>query len=97
MVNPKAQLSKDRRTEAARAVHADAKPRHRVTKPTIEPGVTVWDRDSPNPDIGWHTENGMRVCRHDCDNPEIPGSGARCRDVNVMGMKMHECVTGSSL
>jgi hypothetical protein len=82
---------------AVSAVHADAKQRHRVTKPAAEPGVTVWDKDSPNPEIGWHTDaSGMRVCSHDCDNPEIPGSGARCRNVTVMGMAMHECVTGSS-
>jgi hypothetical protein len=54
--------------------------------------VTVWDRDSPNPNVGWHWRNGMRVCTQDCDNPEIPGSGAVCRNVNVMGMRMHECV-----
>jgi hypothetical protein len=36
----------------------------------------------------------MRVCHYDCDNPEIPGSGARCHDVNVMGMAGRECVTG---
>jgi hypothetical protein len=61
-------------------------------------GVTVYDHDSPDPNIGWHTDsNGMRVCHNDCDNPEIPGSGARCHDVNVMGMAMRECVTGSSL
>jgi hypothetical protein len=39
----------------------------------------------------------MRVCHQDCDNPEIPGSGARCHDVTVMGMAMRECVTGSSI
>lgn len=45
--------------------------------------------------VGWHNDaSGMRVCHQDCDNPEIPGSGARCRDVNFMGMPMRECVTG---
>jgi hypothetical protein len=76
------------------AVHADARTRHVVKHATIS-GVTVYDHDSPDPDIGWHTDsNGMRVCSQDCDNPEIPGSGARCRSVNFMGMPMRECVTG---
>ena len=79
----------------ATATHVDAKQRRHVAKPKAEAGVTVYDRDSPDPEVGWHTENGMRVCSHDCDNPEIPGSGARCHDVNVMGMAMRECVTGS--
>ncbi|WP_338692060.1 hypothetical protein V5279_38100 [Bradyrhizobium sp. 26S5] len=59
--------------------------------------ATVYNRDSRDPSVGWHTENGMRVCHNDCDNPEIPGSGAVCRNVNVMGTTMRECVTGSSL
>jgi len=58
-------------------------------------GVTVWDKESRDPNVGWHTVNGDRVCSHDCDNPEIPGSGAVCRNVTVMGMRMHECVTGN--
>jgi hypothetical protein len=33
----------------------------------------------------------MRVCTQDCDNPEIPGSGYTCRDVNILGMAMREC------
>lgn len=42
--------------------------------------------------VGWHTdENGFRQCQHDCDNPEIPGSGYTCRDVEVMGMAMRQC------
>lgn len=57
--------------------------------------VTTWNKDSKDPNVGWHTENGMRVCSHDCDNPEIPGSGARCKNVSFMGMSMRECVTGS--
>jgi hypothetical protein len=57
--------------------------------------VTVYDHDSSDPNVGWHNDaSGMRVCHQDCDNPEIPGSGARCRDVNFMGMPMRECVTG---
>jgi hypothetical protein len=54
-----------------------------------ESGVTVYDKDSPDPSVGWHTENGMRVCSHDCDNPEIPGSGAVCRN---LGDGWRECV-----
>ena len=81
----------------AATAHADARPRHHLAKRGADAGVTIYNLDSPNPAIGWHTENGMRVCRYDCDNPEIPGSGARCRNVNVMGMTMRECVTGSSL
>jgi hypothetical protein len=78
----------------ATGVHAHAKTRHHVQHAAS--GYTVYNRDSPNPNIGWHTDtNGMRVCHTDCDNPEIPGSGARCHDVNVMGMAMRECVTGS--
>jgi hypothetical protein len=78
-------------------VHADAKQRHQIMKRENDSGVTVYNRDSANPAIGWHTENGMRVCHYDCDNPEIPGSGARCHNVNFMGMPMRECVTGSPL
>ena len=51
----------------------------------------VYDRDSPNPAVGWHWENGMRVCHNDCDNDEIPGSGFTCRDVTAMGQAMREC------
>jgi hypothetical protein len=47
--------------------------------------------DSPNPNVGWHWENGMRVCHNDCDDPEAPGSGYRCRNVTVLGMNMREC------
>lgn len=55
-----------------------------------EPGVTVWNKDSRDPSVGWHTENGMRVCSHDCDNSEIPGSGAVCKN---LGDGWRECVT----
>jgi hypothetical protein len=75
--------------------HADAKAksRHLVRHPAAS-GYTVYNRDSPNPNIGWHNDgSGMRVCHNDCDNPEIPDSGARCHDVNFMGMPMRECVT----
>jgi hypothetical protein len=53
--------------------------------------VTIYNRDSRDPAIGWHTEGGMRVCHSDCDNPEIPGSGYVCRDVEAMGMAMRQC------
>jgi hypothetical protein len=51
----------------------------------------TYDRDSKDPNVGWHTQGGMRVCTQDCDNPEIPGSGYTCRNVNVLGMAMREC------
>ena len=47
--------------------------------------------DSPDPNIGWHTEGGWRVCRYDCDNPEAPGSGYRCRSFTFLGMTGREC------
>jgi hypothetical protein len=79
------------------AVQAQAaQTRHAVKH--ADSGYTVYDLDSPNPNIGWHNDsNGMQVCHHDCDNPEIPGSGARCHDVVVMGMAMRECVSGHSI
>jgi len=50
----------------------------------------------PHPNIGWHTDtSSMRIAHYDCDNPEIPGSGARCRYVDFMGMAARECVDGS--
>src|SRR5580658_1443994 len=71
-----AQKSPTRRTpRAARASN------HEVT----------YDRDAKDPNVGWHTQGGMRVCTQDCDNPEIPGSGYTCRNVNVLGMAMREC------
>ena len=54
--------------------------------------TVTYNRDSPNPNIGWHNDgSGMRVCHQDCDNPEIPGSGYACRDVNIFGMTTREC------
>ena len=53
----------------------------------------TYNRDSRDPTVGWHTENGFRVCHNDCDNPEIPGSGAICSNVTVMGTPMRQCVT----
>jgi hypothetical protein len=79
----------------ATAAHAHAKPRH-AARHHVASGYTVYDRDSPNPNIGWHTDSsGMRVCSYDCDNPEIPGSGARCHNTTFMGMAARECVTGN--
>jgi len=60
-------------------------------RPRAASGVVTHDRDSRDPDVGWHWENGMRVCRHDCENPEIPGSGYTCRNVTAFGMAMREC------
>jgi hypothetical protein len=62
---------------------------HRIARDTSH--TVIYNRDSPNPAIGWHWENGMRVCHSDCDNDEIPGSGLTCRDVTAMGMAMREC------
>jgi hypothetical protein len=77
--------------------HADARARH-VVRHAAPSGVTVYDHDSADPNVGWHTDSsGMRVCTQDCDNPEIPGSGARCRSVNWMGTAARECVTGTSI
>ena len=56
-------------------------------------GTVTYNRDSRDPTVGWHTENGFRVCHNDCDNPEIPGSGAVCSNVTAMGMPMRQCVT----
>ncbi len=54
-------------------------------------GAVTYNRDSKDPNIGWHWENGMRVCHNDCDNPEIPGSGYTCYNVQAFGMPMREC------
>jgi hypothetical protein len=65
----------------------------RATKsPVKQPSSTiVYNRDSPNPGIGWHWENGMRTCHYDCRNPRIPGSGYTCRDIDYMGTPTTEC------
>ena len=62
----------------------------------VNDGTVTYDRDSKDPEVGWHTENGHRVCSHDCDNPEIPGSRAVCKNVTVMGMAMRQCVPPTS-
>jgi hypothetical protein len=56
-------------------------------------GVVTYNRDSKDPNVGWHWEGGMRTCHDDCDNPEIPGSGYTCRNVQAFGMPMRECTT----
>ena len=53
--------------------------------------VVTYDRDFKDPNVGWHTQGGWRVCTEDCDNPEIPGSGYTCKNVQVLGMAMREC------
>jgi hypothetical protein len=68
---------------------------HTVRKPGPKPrrsgGTVTYNRDSPDPNVGWHWDHGMRVCSEDCDNPEIPGSGFTCRDVRLFGMNWREC------
>jgi hypothetical protein len=58
-------------------------------------GAVTYNRDSADPNVGWHWQGGMRVCHQDCDNPEIPGSGYTCKDVQVLGMAMRECDSGN--
>ena len=60
-----------------------------VARPS--PSTVIYNRDSPDPGIGWHWEGGMRTCHYDCDNPRIPGSGFTCRDVDDMGSPATEC------
>jgi hypothetical protein len=70
--------------------HAGKRPHpHRVARDASH--SVAYNRDSPNAAIGWHWENGMRVCHNDCDNDEIPGSGFTCTDVTVIGQAMREC------
>ena len=77
--------------QAAQARHTV----HRRQAANPDNSIT-YNKDSKDPNVGWHTDaSGMRVCHQDCDNPEIPGSGATCHDVNVMGMAMRECVTAN--
>jgi len=64
---------------------------HSARAPRTSDNEVTYDRDSKDPNVGWHTQGGMRVCTQDCDNPEIPGSGYTCRDVNFLGMPMREC------
>jgi hypothetical protein len=59
-------------------------------KPANASGTVTYNVDSKDPNVGWHTVNGMRVCRQDCENPEIPGSRYTCR--NLPG-GWRECVS----
>ena len=68
---------------------------HARTSQSSASGVVTYNHDSTDPNVGWHWENGMRVCHQDCDNPEIPGSGYTCRNVQVLGMAMRECDSGN--
>jgi hypothetical protein len=77
-------------THQARTVKTSPQ-RHGVRAPRPSNHEVTYDRDSKDPNVGWHTQGGMRVCTQDCDNPEIPGSGYTCRDVNFLGMAMREC------
>ncbi len=71
---------------------AKKKPRHvRTVHASQSSSVVTYNRDSKDPNVGWHTQGGLRVCTEDCDNPEIPGSGYTCKNVNVLGMAMREC------
>ncbi len=63
----------------------------RMRRTPISDGVVTYDKDSRDPNIGWHTEGGFRVCHQDCDNPEIPGSHYTCQNVQFMGMNMRKC------
>ena len=79
------------RIVAIRKIVPDDRSRFRLSERAADKGTITLSSDQ------WRTllaVNGDRVCSHDCDNPEIPGSGAVCRNVTFMGMRMHECVTG---
>jgi hypothetical protein len=79
---------------AALSAHAAGKPTpsrvHHAARPRTSASVT-YNRDSKDPNVGWHWEGGMRACHNDCDNPEIPGSGYTCKNVQAFGMAMREC------
>jgi hypothetical protein len=55
-------------------------------------GTVTYNRDSPNPNVGWHNDGPWRVCSQDCDNPEIPGSDFTCKDVTILGMPFRDCM-----
>src|ERR1700685_3843665 len=53
---------------AAKIHHAGNKPSpHHVVRDNSH--TVTYDKDSPNPAVGWHWENGMRVRHHDCGAP----------------------------
>lgn len=76
---------------ASQHIKKSSRPAHKSGVARSSADTVTYDRDSKNPNVGWHTQGGMRVCTEDCDNPEIPGSGYTCRDVNFLGMAMREC------
>jgi hypothetical protein len=84
----------DSATHPISAAPIYAKHHARKSQPSAS-GVVTYNRDSADPNVGWHWEGGMRVCHQDCDNPEIPGSGYTCRDVQALGMAMRECDSGN--
>jgi hypothetical protein len=61
------------------------------TTPPSLPASVTYNRDSPNPAVGWHTLGGVRVCHNDCENKEIPGSGYTCSNVVWLGMATRKC------
>jgi hypothetical protein len=69
---------------------ATAHPKHHKAAGSSS-GVVTYNRDSKDPNIGWHWDGSMRICHQDCDNPEIPGSGYTCHNVQALGMPMREC------
>jgi hypothetical protein len=71
----------------------DWKCSHASKSPAAQPSpsTVTYDRDSPDPGIGWHWEGGMRTCHADCDNPRIPGTGYTCKDIDDMGRPTTEC------
>jgi hypothetical protein len=75
--------------QAATQVHHAGKKPHLYRAARDTSHSVTYNKDSPNPAIGWHWENGMRVCHNDCDNDEIPGF--TCTDVTVMGQAMRQC------
>jgi hypothetical protein len=54
-------------------------------------GAVTYNSDSKDSNVGWRWEGGFRVCRADCENPEIPGSGFTCANVEVLGMPFRQC------
>jgi hypothetical protein len=87
---PPAQTAVAPHTAPQQTKKSSTQVRKSATSKSSANGVT-YDRDSKDPNVGWHTQGGMRVYTKDCDNPEIPGSGYTCKDVNFLGLAMREC------
>ena len=66
--------------ESATALAAKAhKPARAHARPDPrKPTVIIFNHDSKDPNVGWHTVNGFRTCTQDCENPEAAGSGYTC-------------------